>query len=301
MNFDVVVVTYESAGHVRRCLEPLPTDTRVFVVDNASSDASAEVATELGAEVIRNATNRGFAAAANQGASRGTADTVLFLNPDATITAVDLERLHAGLETDPSVAIVGPRLVRSDGSEQRGWWPLPSAAETWREALGLRRLRPVQLGPEGEAPFVVGACLLVRRRAFEQLGGFDEAFWLYGEEADLCRRAWDAGWRVRYVDAATAHHVGGASGEGDPALTFEHFQRGAERFIAKHQGPRALVLHRLGVLVGALLRIPLLAVHPRGGERRRLRRRTAARSLRWLLSRPTGLAGSSRVEPRRVR
>lgn len=296
MILDVVVVTFESAAHVRGCLEALPARGRVVVVDNASSDGSADLAAALGAEVLRNPDNRGFAAGANQGARRGAADAILFLNPDAVVAPEDLSRLHATLAADSQVAIVAPRLLRADGSAQRGWWPLPSPAETWREALGLRRLWPVRLGPDGAAPFVVGACLLVRRDVFEQLGGFDEAFWLYGEEADLCRRARDAGWQVRYVGAATARHVGGASGAADRSATFEHFQRGAERFIAKHHGPRALVVHRLGVLVGALLRIPLLAVHPRGEDRRRLRTRSATRAARWLATHPTGLASGPPAE-----
>ena len=97
MRLDVVVVTYESAGHLPACLGALPAEATVVVVDNASGDRSAAVAEEHDALVVRNSRNRGFAAAANQGAALGQADLLLFLNPDAVIDAPDLERLAASL------------------------------------------------------------------------------------------------------------------------------------------------------------------------------------------------------------
>lgn len=259
MQLDIVIVTYRSAAHLAACLAPLPAEARVIVVENASGDDAPELAAAAGAHVIRNDANLGFGAAANQGAAVGSADLILFLNPDAVVARTDLELLVKTLEADPGLAAVGPRLVYPDGTEQQPWWPFPSAAGTWAEAFGLHRLR--HSAPSGDEPgFVVGACLLVRRAAFTSLGGFDPRFWLYGEEADLCRRLWDAGWRVRLVPEAFATHIGGASGASIAGLTFEHFQRGGEHFIAKHHGPGALVAHRLGLLSGSLLRLPAMAI-----------------------------------------
>jgi N-acetylglucosaminyl-diphospho-decaprenol L-rhamnosyltransferase len=292
VTLDVVVVTYESAAELAGCLTALPREARVVVVDNASRDRSAELARELGAQVVRNPRNRGFAAAANQGARLGNGDLVLFLNPDAAIREPDLRRLVAALEGDPRLFAVGPRLRHPDGGEQRAWWPFPSAAATWAEALGLRRLWPPRAGADGAVPFVVGACMLVRRRQFEALGGFDERFWLYGEEADLCYRARRRGWRVGHVPDATARHVGGASGHHLGRLAFEHFQRGTEHFILKHQGGGALLAHRLGLLTGSLLRLPLLAVAGRASADARLARRraVAARLATVLLRHATRVA-----------
>lgn len=259
MQPDIVIVTYRSAAHLAACLAPLPAEARVIVVENASGDDAPELAAAAGAHVIRNDANLGFGAAANQGAAVGSADLILFLNPDAVVARTDLELLVKTLEADPGLAAVGPRLVYPDGTEQQPWWPFPSAAGTWAEAFGVHRLR--RSAPRGDEPgFVVGACLLVRRAAFTAAGGFDRRFWLYGEEADLCRRFWDADWRVQLVPEATATHIGGASGASIAGLTFEHFQRGGEHFIAKHHGPGALVVHRLGLLSGSLLRLPAMAI-----------------------------------------
>lgn len=292
MSLDVAIVTFESAAHLRRCLAGLPGEARAIVVDNASTDGSADLGAELGAEVIRNPDNRGFAAAANQGARVGEGEAILFLNPDAVIDADNLALLTAALHEAPRVAAVAPRLVHPDGRDQRAWWPLPSPRETWREALGLHRLRPATVDADGTVPFVVGACLLVRRSAFEQLGGFDERFWLYGEDADLCRRAWEAGWQVRLVPGARAGHVGGASAEGAPGAAFEHFQRGAEHFIGKHHGRWSLLLHRLGLLVGSVLRLVVLAGRPGAGGRPAWRTRKAmvARLARVLVRHPLRIA-----------
>lgn len=286
---DVVVVAYESAEHLSACLDSVPAGAPTVVIDNASSDASPAVAAAMGAQVVRNLTNRGFAAAANQGAALGDSDLVLFLNPDARIAPPDLSKLIDALRSDPSVAVAGPRLVHPDGSEQRPWWPYPSASRSWLEAFGLHRLVPH--ADRRDVPFVVGACFLVRRSVFDALGGFDESFWLYGEEADLCRRAVSAGWRVRYVPEAVSTHVGGASAEAAGAkMVSEQFCLGTDRFVHKHGGRMALASHRLALLAGSAVRVAALAAtgrprHPTAVERRRLVRR----QLRVLASAPASL------------
>lgn len=284
MRLDVVIVTYRSAAHLPACLEALPPDAHIVVVDNASGDGSAEVARAAGAQVLRNGDNRGFAAAANQGAREGDGELILFLNPDAVVGACELEVLTAGFEADARLAAAGPRLVTPGGDEQRAWWPFPSPGATWAEALGLHRLGCGR--SEKRKGFVVGACLLVRRRAFEALGGFDERFWLYGEEADLCRRLWDDGWQVRLVPEAVATHLGGASGDGPGGVAFEHFQRGAEHYIAKHHGPAGLVSHRAGVFVGSVVRLPVLLLRP-GDPRTSRRWRMVRRQVRHLVTHPS--------------
>jgi len=284
VQLDIVIVTYRSARHLPACLAPLPFEARVVVVENASGDDAPDLAAATGADVIRNDVNAGFGAAANQGAATGDADLILFLNPDAVILPSDLELLVKALDADPGLAAVGPRLVSPEGAEQQPWWPFPSPARTWAEAFGLHRLRPKGPGGDQEG-FVVGACLLVRRVAFDALGGFDPRFWLYGEEADLCRRLWDAGWRVRLVSEAAATHIGGASGDSIAGVTFEHFQRGTEHFIAKHHGRVALVSHRIGLLTGSALRLPALAARRDG--RARYRWAVVRRLIRRLGTHPT--------------
>jgi glycosyltransferase involved in cell wall biosynthesis/GT2 family glycosyltransferase len=295
VNLDVVVVTFGSAKHLDNCLSALPREVNVTVVDNASDDSSPEIARLYGATVIENADNRGFGAAANQGAKHGSAPYILFLNPDATVAPGCVEALVAELAADVTVASAGPRLITPDGRRQRPWWPLPSASRSWQEALGLHRLVRADLDEPRDVPFIVGACLLVRRDAFEAVGGFDEAFWLYGEEGDLAQRLAGEGWRARYVPSATCVHVGGASG-GESDLAFEHFQRGTERFILKHNGRAALLSHRLALLFGSLARLLILVLGGRGRtSTARTRARIGRRLANVLLRSPLSVPGAPRA------
>lgn len=269
---DVVIVTYHSAAHLPRVLGALGDGVDVVVVDNASSDGSADIAEAHGATVVRGAVNAGFAAGCNRGAARGDADKILFLNPDAVIEPGALATLVAAMDADPRIGVASPRLVHPDGSAQRVRWPYPSAHGAWREALGLAP------HPDEESEgFVIGACFLVRREAFESVGGFDTRFWLYGEEAELCRRVEDAGWQVRCVPSATAIHIGGASGgedRGVDGVVFEHFQRGGEHFVDKHGRAGALVSYRAANLAGSTVR-GVLGLGGRSGEHRRRMARLA--------------------------
>ena len=279
MKLDVVIVTYRSAPAIESCLRSIPQEHRVIVVENASGDDTPRLAAALGAEVVENPENVGFAAAANQGAARGDHDAVLFLNPDAQLQPGAVEAMVQEL-ADPDVAIVGAQLVHPDGRPQKSLWPYPSAGGLWAEALGVHRLR-AQPGQ-----FVVGACFLVRRSAFDALGGFDERFWLYGEEADLCYRAEQAGWKVVLADAARCVHEGGASGRESSELVAEHFARGSDRFVYVHHGRWALLSYRLATLVGASLRWPVLRLRNPTDPRVAARAGNIRRSVRSLLRRP---------------
>lgn len=281
MSVDVVVVTYNSADLLPAALEALPAHAHIVVVDNASADSSVEVATRLGVEVVENPVNAGFGAAANLGARGGASDLVLFLNPDARVEAPVLDELCRRMRDEPTLAVLSPSLRRPDGTDQRIWWPIPSASSAWREALGLHRLT----SDRRRRGFVIGACFLVRRSAFEAMGGFDTSIWLYGEETELCRRLQDAGWRVELAADLRGSHVGGASGQGLEDVVFEHFERGGEHVVAKHDGTPALVSYRLANLVGSSLR----AVLPGSSDRRTLHRARSRRLRRTLVSHPASV------------
>lgn len=282
MKLDVVIVTHESTRQLPRSLGNLRSGARVVVVDNASTDRSAELAHELGATVVANDVNAGFAAGANQGAAMGSGEAILFLNPDASIDTGSIDRMVLALEQHDDLAIVSPRIRYDGGLEQHVYWPFPTSAGAWREALGLHRLSQREHG-DG---FVIGACFMIRRVAFEQLGGFDTRYWLYGEEADLCRRALDSGWRVAVVDGAEAVHAGGASGQEQPELAIDHFERGGERFVRDREGRRRLMSYRLANLVGASIR----ALTPGSSERRARHRARLRRLVSRLLTHPTEVA-----------
>ena len=289
---DIVIVTHNSADEISECVKALPAGARVIVVDNASSDGSADLAEALGCEVLRNTDNHGFGRAVNRAVrERVTAPTVLLLNPDARIEEASLVKLVASVD-EQGVAVAGPRLHDQDGNEQRPWWEFPSPAVAWREAFGLHYLRPPDFEHSADVPFVVGACFLVRTDALRAVGGFDERYWLYGEEADLCRRLGDAGWRVRYVAEASAIHRGGASGsEHTEEMIREHFVRGSDRFVLTHQGAASLVSYRAAALTGSALR--LLALRRR--DPRRANRTKLVRRLGGSLARHPALV--TRVPP----
>ena len=283
MTFDVVMVTHNSASHLVSALSALPEEAQVVVVDNASTDKSADVAESLGATVVRGTVNSGFAAGCNRGAALGNAKTILFLNPDAVISAESLDRLLTAMDDNPGVGVASPRLEHLDGHKQRVQWPYPTAAGAWREALGM-----APDYDEASFGFVIGAVFAVRREAFEAVGGFDERFWLYGEEADLCKRIEDVGWSIKRIPAASATHIGGASGGGSPVQDqriFEHFQRGGEHFVDKHGGKRALASYRTANLVGSLGR-GVLGV----GAISEVHRRRTARLVRSLMRGATDVA-----------
>ena len=237
VDLDVVIVTFNSVEHLPACVASLPSSARVIVVDNNSADGSADLAESLGCEVLRNRHNQGFARAVNQAVrERVHAPHLLLLNPDAEVHEHCLERLMAAMTMD-RVAVAGPRLFDSDGAEQRPWWDFPSASLAWSQALGAHRFQRSDFTQSADVPFVVGACLLVRTDAFQAVGGFDERYWLYGEEADLCKRLSNEGWRVHYVAEASASHVGGASAKASPQSVSDQFLRGSDRFVLTHEGP----------------------------------------------------------------
>lgn len=284
MKVDVVIVTYRSERDLERCLHSVPPGHSVFVVENASGDGSPAIAERCGARVIRNETNRGFAAAANQGASLGTGDLILFLNPDAVLSRETID-VMAGCFDRSDVCVVGANLVGPDGTPQRSWWPFPSPRQMWLEALGLGRLVSDQDG------FVVGACFMVRRKMFDALGGFDQRYWLYGEEADLCFRAREVGWSV-VLASTEVEHEGGVSGRDSSDLVAEHFARGSDRFVLFRGGRRAVVSYRMASLISSIVRWPLLRVLGRR-EVAAMRRRHVRRTARALLRHPTTVPSES--------
>lgn len=279
----VVVVSYDTRSFLVRCLRAVSgRELEVVVVDNGSSDGSpAMVRREFPrARLLELRENLGFGGAANRGIEAAGASDVLLLNPDAWPR--DDEALHALIACAaawPDAGVLGPSLVGPDGAAQVShigmptrWWtgtPAVSAARPGR--LARRRLHP---RARGEA-FLVGAALLLRREALEQVGAFDDDFFMYGEEVDLCRRMLRAGWGVRLCSRAVFVHVGGASTRPlRPAMHREQL-RSHLRLLAKHEGLDRSERARRYLMVVLRLRAALA-----GGVDRTLYRDTAS----WLRS-----------------
>ena len=249
---DVVIVSYRCEELLRDCLtslraHPPAAPMHVHVVDNASGDGTAEmVRREFGQfELTENPRNLGFSAANNVGIRAGAAPYVLALNPDTRITPGALDALLELMSARPEVAISGPRLVRPDGSfdhASRRSFPTPLAALGHFSGLGRRSGAPEVLAqyraPEvdsGRVDAVNGAFMLIRRSALEQVGGFDERYWMYMEDLDLCYRLARAGWTTWYEPSVTVVHVkAGTSGaHRSPALN-RAFHYGMYRFYRDH-------------------------------------------------------------------
>lgn len=261
---DVVVVSYNSGETLRDCVEPFAhmRDVDVYVVDNDSRDGALETIADLPQHTIARGENGGFAAGCNDGWRAGSAPLVLFLNPDARLDEASLRRLVHVLEADEGVGIVGPRLLAADGTVQFSQRRFPALRSTFAQALFLHRLfpraawsdevvrDPAAYDAPGSPDWLSGACLLVRRDVLERIGGWDDSFFLYSEDTDLCRRARNAGFEVRYVPTATATHVGGQSSPRAGLLPMLAESR--VRYARKHETAGRAFCQRVGVALSAL-------------------------------------------------
>lgn len=235
----VVIVNYNTCARLRDCLASVPAGTELVVVDNNSRDRSVEMVRREfpGVALLANHRNQGYGAGANQGVRACRAEYVLVLNSDTLLDDSCLGELALHLERHPRVALAAPRLSNPDGTLQLSCFPFPGTFrwlienEPLAPLLGrvpsIRRRLLCHAPPEeiASVPWVLGAALAIRRTAFEQVGGFDESFFMYYEEVDLCRRLRQNGWEIEYVPAAQVIHHGAASTSqvrGDMAV--EHFR-----------------------------------------------------------------------------
>jgi GT2 family glycosyltransferase len=257
-------------------LEGIPAE--VLLVDNASSDATVEAVQKSfpSMRVISNPINAGFGAANNFALRIAQGRYFLFLNTDAFPKPSAVAVLIAFLDHHPDIGVVGPRLLNPDGSLQTSCYRYPTPALAWLENLGLTKLFSDQ-SPFGnyeswdhssprDVDFVIGACLLLRREVYDQIGGFDESFFMYQEEADWQRRIRSAGWRIVFTPSAEVEHLGGASGKAQALRTNEHFFRSLDIYILKHHGWVGFILVRGAMLAGCAWRAiawALLAVAPK--------------------------------------
>jgi N-acetylglucosaminyl-diphospho-decaprenol L-rhamnosyltransferase len=264
VSVDVVIVSYGSADTIRACVEPLAgvEAISVRVVDNASPDDAVERIADLPVDVIRAGRNGGFSFGCNVGAAAGDSEFLLFLNPDAVMAPDDVAALVAVLEADPRVGVAGPKILGGEGELLLSQRHEPRLASTLAQALFLHRIwpraawadeqisDPAAYERDGEPGWLSGACLLVRRSAFDAIGGFDEGFFLYCEDTDLCVRLRGAGWGVRYVPAATARHQEGSSAP-RAALAATH-ARSRVRYARLHYARPAAVAERAVVALWAV-------------------------------------------------
>ena len=267
----VIIVSYNTRDMTLDCLRVLQSELReltaeVFVVDNASTDGSADAVREAFPEVrlIANPRNAGFGAANNLALAQARGHYLLLLNTDAFPRPGAVGMLIDYLERHPTVGVVGPRLLYKDGSLQQSCFRFPTPLGAWAENVGLTRVlrhhaafddyRGWDHAIEREVDFVIGACLLLRRKVYERVGGFDERFFMYQEEADWQRRVHEAGWTVAFTPSAEAVHLAGASGRAEPVRISGHFFESLDKYVLKHHGVLGFLLVRSAMLVGCSAR-----------------------------------------------
>jgi GT2 family glycosyltransferase len=266
-----VVVAYNAADHLDSCLAALKLQVPVTVIDNSSSAEVAAVTAAHGASYVDSGANRGFAGGVNLGLSLLACDPVdvLLVNPDAVLRSGAAGALAEFLARPENarVAAVAPRILLPGNIAQRVMWPFPSPLRMWAQAFGIWRL-------PARRTFAIGAVLLLRCEAIEDVGPFDERFFLYAEETDWQRRACQRDWSSALCVEAVAEHVGAATSTDNRRQEVLH-EAGQETYIRKWHGPIGWAGYRAAAFLSAA---GLAVILPS----RRRRRVAARRALLYL-------------------
>ncbi|MGH2995609.1 MAG: glycosyltransferase family 2 protein [Gaiellaceae bacterium] len=266
LDVSAVVVTYNALPYIERTLQSVE-GLETVVVDHGSTDETLALVRERFPRVrLVEQENLGLAAGWNRGVRETSAPNVLVLNSDAWLVDDAAERLVAFAEERGRAGFVAPRLRNPDGSLQRSVRAFPTPWRLATEYFFLRKLAPgsrllnafygggFDHDEVREVDFAKGAAFLLRRAAFEDIGPFDERFFLFSEETDWCYRLHEAGWEVLFYPGAEVVHVGGASWRRESSTLFREQVRGHLRFLAKHRGPRVTARARRVLLAGLRLR-----------------------------------------------
>lgn len=250
---DLVIVNYRSYDELTRCLSSLESSRASFnhvtVVDHDSERRAAERvrARFPWVTLVERSTNDGFATGVNLGVRRSTSPFLLLLNPDCVASGAAIDGLVRFANDHPDAAIIGPRILDADGSVQGSARRFPglttmfAGRSSWltrhfpNNPLSRWNLPlPAENGAPMDVDWVSGACMLVRRAAFDQVDGMDERFFLYWEDADFCRRLTARGWRIVYFPAVTIMHVGGRSSMHAYRESLAAFHASAFMLFRKH-------------------------------------------------------------------
>jgi GT2 family glycosyltransferase len=255
MDLSVVIVNWNTKKLVLECIASIIEQTErhsveIIVVDNGSSDSSPEAieAQFPACKVIRNADNRGFAAANNVGIAAAAGRNVCLMNSDVKVLDRALDVMCLYMAEHPRVGVLGPQILTSNLEIQNSCSELPSVWSTLTQALFLDRLFPrtalfrnrfmmsFDYSSEANVPVLSGCFLMVRREALEQVGLLDERFFIYKEDVDWCKRFGDAGWRVVFCPSARAIHYGGASSASAPVRFMIEMEKANRQYWRKHHG-----------------------------------------------------------------
>jgi hypothetical protein len=304
----VVIVNWNTREMVLRLLASLSTpneesahDLELIVVDNDSSDDSVEaIRREFpGVTLVAQAENRGFAGGVNPGTSVATKPFVLLLNTDAQTSRASIEEAARYMDASPQVGILGPQILSPERSPQSSAWRDPSLTWMALSAVGLSKLKRFNFERYHERPFteatevdcVSGCAMMIRRDLLNELGGFDEDYFMYFEETDFCVRARRRGKQVHHAPIGEFLHDEGGTSRTVRLRTFLDFRRSQILFHRKHGGVAAAIAARGLLALGSALRMPPLAMASLAGrsERARAQLNLHWNGLVWLLNPFSGL------------
>lgn len=289
-DLSIIIVSWNVRDLLRSCLRSIerdrsPLSLEVIVVDGASVDGSVAMvqADFPWVRLIARSDNVGFPKGNNLGIAAAAGRYLLLLNPDTELVAGALATLLSYSEQQPGVGVVGPQLLNPDGSVQSSRRRFPTLVTALFESTWLQPLAPAAVlrryyaldSPDDQTvdvDWLMGACLLVPRRVVDEVGELDEAYFMYSEELDWCRRIKATGRRVVYLPAAqVVHHQGKSS---DQAVAARHisFQRAKLRYFRKYHGRATVAFLRLFLLLNYVWQIALEGIKVLVGHKRAMRR-----------------------------
>ena len=273
MDLTVIILNWNTRDDLRVCLgsifeQEFRHSVEVIVADNASEDDSREMVRREfpKARLVVHPENLGFCAGNNRAIPPNPGRYVLFLNADTRVTPCALDTLIEFADSTPDAGIIGPKLLNADGSLQYSCRRFPNLAAGFFRNTPLGRLFPKNRFTQDylmsdwdhasvrDVDWVSGAALLVRRETLEQIGGFDEGFYMYCEDVDLCYRAHEAGWRVVYFPDSVIYHIIGRSSDQVPTRATYYFHTSMYRFYKKHYARATSLFLRPLIIPGLFAR-----------------------------------------------
>lgn len=289
IDLSVVVVSWNVRDLLCECLESVQASSRadrteVIVVDSASSDGTPEAVQERfpAVRLVKLDVNVGFSKGNNIGLEAAAGRYILLLNPDTRLVGKALECMVAYMDAHPTVGLIGPKLLNPDGTVQSSRRRFPTLwtgifESTWLQCAAPQRVLShfymLDCSDDAICPvdWVYGAAMLVRREVVDQVGGFDEGFFMYSEELDWQKRIREAGWLIHYVPDAQIIHYGGKSSEQIVAQRHIYFQTSKIRYFRKHHGVLAGWFMRSFLLSNYVWQLGLEGLKGLLGHKRELR------------------------------
>ncbi len=272
MDISVIIVSFNTRELTATCVSSIIAELKdlsheIIVVDNASSDGSAEHLKSIFAniKIIKNDHNAGFGTACNIGYKQSQGAYILLLNSDATISQYSISTLMKTAYANPEAGLFGPKIISLNGTVVRSCFRFKTPIRyvlhhsffgwtktSWHDEDKIKTITKVD--------WLTGCCVLIRRNVYEETGGFDEKIFLYSEETDLMWQANKKGYQTLFVPAAECTHIGGASTKISNIKRHAHMIRSDLYITKKHYGPYALVIAVMTRLLSGIIKAPIFAI-----------------------------------------